>query len=270
MSYQLDKDKEIALCEWASANCGGGVDQIQTLTFDTVPTSGIYTLTVDNLTTTELVFDASTADIKSALETLTSLTTVAVTGSYSAGLTVTIENPAKTFVSPIYPNYSALDTDIASSVTQAGVPAIPFIMAYPNAERPPLPYGMLNVIAEVSETNEISEHVSGDVFSNTFFETFMLSVNIYCNNGHISRIRDLKRSVRKSSVRTTLKASGIVCRGDSDIRDLTTLIDTGFEKRAGCDFIFATKDTINETIGYIDRVSGDMEIDDVEVEFDTQ
>jgi len=69
------------------------VKELQTITFSEVPTAGTYTITVNAQTTAAIAYNANNAAIKAALEALASLTTVTVTGDYSAGLTVQYDNP---------------------------------------------------------------------------------------------------------------------------------------------------------------------------------
>lgn len=73
------------------------VSEVQIIKFSSVPTQGTYTLTLGAETTSPLAFNASNTAIKSALEALTAVTTVTVTGSYSAGITVTFDAPKQPF-----------------------------------------------------------------------------------------------------------------------------------------------------------------------------
>lgn len=56
-----------------------GVNAIQSIVFDAVGTAGTFTLTVGGVTTATIAYNANVAAIKSAIEALTSVTTVTVT-----------------------------------------------------------------------------------------------------------------------------------------------------------------------------------------------
>lgn len=64
-------------------------EEVQTLTFDVVPTAGAYKLSYGSETTGSLAYDADAAAIQVALRLLTGLSAVTVTGDYSAGFVIT-------------------------------------------------------------------------------------------------------------------------------------------------------------------------------------
>lgn len=70
-----------------------GVSEVQTMTFSEVPTAGTYTIDINAETTASIAYNASNATIKTELEALASITTVTVTGSYAAGISITFDNP---------------------------------------------------------------------------------------------------------------------------------------------------------------------------------
>lgn len=75
---------------------GTGADQIQTLFFTSVPTIGTWSISFSGgvtvpETTEDLSFDASTADVKNALEQLTNIDGVTVTGDYALGFEITFD-----------------------------------------------------------------------------------------------------------------------------------------------------------------------------------
>lgn len=63
-------------------------NNIQKLIFSEVPTSGTYTISFAGQTTTSLAYNASAANIVSALEALNNIEDVEVTGDYSTGFTI--------------------------------------------------------------------------------------------------------------------------------------------------------------------------------------
>lgn len=69
------------------------VSEVQTLTFQGVPTAGTYTIDIDGETTSALNWSQGAPEIKTALEALPSITTVTVTGTMASGFTITFTNP---------------------------------------------------------------------------------------------------------------------------------------------------------------------------------
>ncbi len=65
------------------------VTEVQKITFPTIPASGAWKLKYGLLTTGSLAFDATAADVQTALRLLSGLGTVTVTGDYTLGMTVT-------------------------------------------------------------------------------------------------------------------------------------------------------------------------------------
>lgn len=72
-----------------------GVKEVQTLTFGLVPTAGAYTIEIGGQVTSSLAFNASNATIQAAIDALVNVTNSTVTGSYAAGLTITIDSPVQ-------------------------------------------------------------------------------------------------------------------------------------------------------------------------------
>lgn len=63
-----------------------GVNEVQKLTFSAVPASGTWNITYNLQTTSSLAFNASNGAIQTAINALSNLSGVIVTGSYSLGL----------------------------------------------------------------------------------------------------------------------------------------------------------------------------------------
>jgi hypothetical protein len=59
----------------------GGVSEVQTVTVTGSPTGGSFTLTVNGQTTAAIAYNATAAQVKAALEALSSVSVVSVTGS---------------------------------------------------------------------------------------------------------------------------------------------------------------------------------------------
>lgn len=73
----------------AEYTIGPGTDEVQTITFSNEPTSGSFTLIFDGEETAEIAFDDVFGDVQTALNALTALSAVTVTGNYTTGFVVT-------------------------------------------------------------------------------------------------------------------------------------------------------------------------------------
>ena len=73
----------------ADRTLGVGVDEVQTISWDSVPSSGHYKLVYNLEETPNLAFNADAAAIQAALNALDNLSTVVVTGNYATGFTIT-------------------------------------------------------------------------------------------------------------------------------------------------------------------------------------
>lgn len=70
---------------------GPGTDEVQLITFSAVPDSGNFTLSYDGDETANIAFNDNAAAVEAALEALAGLTSVTVTGDFTAGFTVTFD-----------------------------------------------------------------------------------------------------------------------------------------------------------------------------------
>ncbi|MCK5605104.1 hypothetical protein KAR91_24655, partial [Candidatus Pacearchaeota archaeon] len=66
-----------------------GTDEIQDVDFSAVPTSGVFKLVFEGETTAAINWDDSNTDVQTALNNLTALSGVVVTGNFTAGFTIT-------------------------------------------------------------------------------------------------------------------------------------------------------------------------------------
>jgi len=117
---------------WKSTGTGSsnwtpnGKNEVQKLSFTGVPTSGDFTLDFNGEITASIAYNATTSAIETALEALTGLTNVAVTGSIGSTLTVTFTgNVALTNVAELIVNTNTLSNGTAinispSTTTQGG------------------------------------------------------------------------------------------------------------------------------------------------------
>lgn len=83
-----------------------GVNEIQHVAFGTVPDAGNFKLVFSGQTTANIAFNANAAAVKAALEALSNIDLVTVTGSFAAGFDVTFQG-------------SLAETNVAAMTTSA-------------------------------------------------------------------------------------------------------------------------------------------------------
>lgn len=71
------------------AEIGPGTDEVQTIEFSSEPDAGDWTIVFDGVETGSLAFNANAAAIQTALNALSNLSAVTVTGNYASGFEVT-------------------------------------------------------------------------------------------------------------------------------------------------------------------------------------
>lgn len=67
--------------------------EVQTLSFEAVPVSGSFTVTIGAETTTAINYTMGAVEVQSALNALTDIVSCTVTGSFTAGFTITMVDP---------------------------------------------------------------------------------------------------------------------------------------------------------------------------------
>lgn len=100
----------------------GDYNAIQKVTFTGTATAGTFTLTLDAETTGAIAYDAALSAIETAIEALSAITSVSVSGSLSAGLTIEFLNPGLQVVNTMTVDVSSLTgvTAGAVAVVQVG------------------------------------------------------------------------------------------------------------------------------------------------------
>ena len=106
---------------------GSGGNQVQLISFDSIPDDGEWSLTFRGVTTSTLSYSSTSSNVKYALESLDSIDEVTVTGNFSAGFTITFtgdnvkfrKNPELVPVSAL--EIGSTPVEITSSITVEGV-----------------------------------------------------------------------------------------------------------------------------------------------------
>jgi hypothetical protein len=152
-------------------------------------------------------------------------------------------------------NFNTLQ-DSLYAWAQAAVPLnTPVIWYYPNAPRPEVPYLTLNIqsFAQMG-WDYIPRPIDnpGNVILKGDRE-FVLSVQAYGSTA-MQMLENLRTTLQAETVRASLRASGLVYFAQQPIIDLTTLIDSRFEPRAGLDLSFRIGQQYAEALGTIATV----------------
>jgi len=128
----------------------------------------------------------------------------------------------------------------------------------PNAPRPALPYTSIQYLSSVGEINDFEQFDKEDdlvkVFGN---REVTYTLNCYGTNA-LDEANKLQGSLRTTTVRAKL-AENVAIRiwRTESIRDLSSLIDSGFEERAVFDIVFnipMEDGSTTQDLGYFDTV----------------
>jgi len=87
--FSVDGNPDVQFGTDAAAIIGNGVDEVQTITFDSVPDGGEFKLVFDGDETNAILYSDNAATVESELNGLPSLSAVTVTGNFSTGFVVT-------------------------------------------------------------------------------------------------------------------------------------------------------------------------------------
>jgi len=99
-----------------------------------------------------------------------------------------------------------------------------------------------------------------DTVEHTFRNIVIVSINIYAETDHLSKMSDLRNSLQFEGVREDMRKGGLRPRIQGAIQDLSGIVDTSFELRSQCDFTFAYSLSYDEVVGEIHTVTGDIDL----------
>lgn len=124
--------------------------------------------------------------------------------------------------------------------------------------RPALPYLSLSIINVEDETGHRPDQVfDATNRTYTFRNMATVRVSVFCNTDvYLGYLRDAVRYRQKTIGRMLLKAAGISIRSIGDIIDISSMIDTQFELKANCDFVFSFKETDIDAEDKIKEING--------------
>lgn len=151
----------------------------------------------------------------------------------------------------------------AALVVPVGMPVIYY---QPNAPRPKIPYVSLYLTSIVAVNQDFtSSHadLSGDVYMKGD-RNFTLQIQAY-GNDPLTVLENMRISLQKQSILDTLRANGIAFYQSLTISDISSLVDSQFEKRAQMDVLFGIGQTYSDQTGYFE----DIEIDETFMDAET-
>lgn len=128
----------------------------------------------------------------------------------------------------------------------------------PGAPRPALPYTSIQYLSNVGEINDFEQFDQTDNLVKLFGNREVTyTLNCYGNNA-LDEANKLQGSIRTTTVRAKL-AENVAIRiwRTESIRDLSLLVDSGFEERAAFDIVFNIPMEDGSTVqdlGYFDTV----------------
>lgn len=101
------------------------IDAVKLLTFSAVPTSGAFTITYNSNPTSSLAFNASAAQVQTALRLVAGLADVVVTGNFTSGFSIRLVGIASPATLAVGSNTldagGAVTTNVATPTTRAAV-----------------------------------------------------------------------------------------------------------------------------------------------------
>jgi len=153
------------------------------------------------------------------------------------------------------------NTSIQDSIRNAVIAAgtnTRVIFFRPNAPRPQLPYTSIQYLSNVGEIGDFEEFDQDDNQVKTFGNREVTyTLNCYGDNA-IDEANTLQGSLRSTTVRAILAATVAIRIWNLEaIRDLSLLVDSGFEERQAFDIVFnipMENGTTSQDLGYFDTV----------------
>lgn len=148
-------------------------------------------------------------------------------------------------------------TDWVETVT-----GISFFWNRQDTHRPAMPYGILNIVSGPNkEGNAAIKYKTLDTFTYLFKKTFTLSIDIIADNQHLRLMSDILDSLELPSFLTNLRIAGLAYRGNSDIFDISELLNAKDVRRCTVDIFFAYGQDKDDVSGQVDKIKAAGTID---------
>ena len=158
-------------------------------------------------------------------------------GLWNMAFTTAIDNPAR------------VNTRINSTVI--------------DAIKPDLPYATMNISGAPRNIGSPSEqYKSEDIFTYPIKKVLTFTVNIYAGreDGYLEKIDNIINSLQLPTIQETLRNAGFSIWTHSDPLDLSEILDTQTEFRAGVDIDLSYNEDVDDTVGEIRYVGIDGDL----------
>lgn len=277
--FRLDPRKEKAIYDFVNASIGVAVDAEQRIVFSEAPLSGTYKIGYNGVYTSAIPYNASDLTVKTAIQTITGITEVTVTSESTRTKRIKFTGadggkffePLDCNTSTLYAGIIALDNDI--EILAEGKPALTIIWDKQttqdpiNAPLPSLPFATMNISKIPTKVGTPTQRNlrAGDDYKFRFNKELTLTVNIYADDMYLKYLERLLNCLEISNKLDILSTEGISVLGYSDPNDISELLESKWEFRCQVDIQILYGYEVIETVGYIDTVEVDGDIDGVEV-----
>ena len=162
-------------------------------------------------------------------------------------------------------NYTLVKQTLYTWATSQVPVGMPVIFYEPNAPRPNQAY----VSLYLSNTTQVNQDWTADetdangIVDMKGDRQFTLQIQAYGDEA-LNVLENLRTSLQKQTVLDILRAGGIVFYISLGINDITSLVDSQFERRAQMDVTLGIGQTYTDNPGYFDEVEIEEIISDAE------
>lgn len=252
-----------------TGDVGAGIDEVQDITFDAVPTTGAFKLRFDLQETVDINFDDDNTDIQTALNNLSNLSGVVVTGDYVSGFTISFEGAdgeKDQTLLEVFDNTLAIvgPTPVVATVTETTKGFGPFVdlqMEALLAGSTQAPAGSLTVIDTPvaginSMTNVLDADVGRDIETDADFKLRRLQTLSRVGSATLNGIRNTVLTVEGVTQASVIENTDIVVVDGRPPKSFEVFAENGDEQEIA-DSIFLSKPAGIETTGTITKQVAD-------------
>lgn len=158
-AFSVEGNSTARFLTTADATIGAGVNEVQAIEFDAEPDAGNWTLIYDGVETGTLTYASVAADVEAALEALSNLESVTVTGDFASGFSVEFTGAdgeqAKELLKIGTNTLEASSVAVAVTITETTAGSLPSVDVAVEAE------SAGRILAYAGTLNVIEDSVSG-------------------------------------------------------------------------------------------------------------
>ena len=260
---RLDSTIESALLLWMRKAIGK-INCQQGIYFDVAPTAGTWTVTLDAVTSGAIQWNATNTDVKDALEAMSNIDSVAVTGDFTDGFEVEFDGTDQ------YTDFSKMTADISGLTTttnakvwkhQEGRDGLLVLWAKQEGLRPSGTYASINILNLQQEGAPNKSYVATDTWQIEYKYLYQFSVKIYADENYMNWMQLLKNSLDKEDIKTFQRTNDLWLRNYSETIDLTQLLADEYQFICQADFFFGYGKDVQDSIIEVNRITGTITTD---------